>query len=291
MSVLKSYTFGGDEKGQNLLVLGAVHGNEPCGTKAIQKTLDSLNNKDLKIEKGSVTFIPICNPKAYEQNTRFYESNLNRHLYPKNTPESYEDHLANELCEYLKQADLLLDLHSYRRGGPAFGFISPAQNSTELKLIDACNLPYAVYGFAESYKAANIDIDENAAMGTREYFLTQGGVGITVECGQHDDPESINVAHQAIKGVLTNFGFTDSEDSKNKNTAKFIEMKHVIFKEKEGTLIKLWENFEPVKKGDILATYTDGSNVPSPSDGVIVMPDVRADMPAEEEWLYIGAVQ
>lgn len=290
MTLLSSHYFEGPDEGPRLLVLGAVHGNEPCGTKAIQKVLEEIEAGQISITKGSVTFIPICNPKAYEQNVRYVESNLNRHLYPKDAPRTYEDNIANELCPYLKDTDLLLDIHSYRRGGPAFGFISPERNETELKFLQYCNLPFGAYGFGESYKAANVEIDEKAAMGTREYALSQGGIGITVECGQHDDPQSIEVAYQAIHGVLNGLGFIEKNKRPSEtDTPKLIQMKHVIFKEKEGRLVKPWKNFEPVSKDELLAIYDDNSKIISPCDGVIVLPDIRDNMPPGEEWLYIGS--
>lgn len=213
MKYLESFTFKGKKNGPNLLILGAVHGNEPCGTRAIQRMLKEIKQNTFNIISGSITFIPVCNPKAFEKNVRYVESNLNRHLYPKDNPETYEDELGNELCAYLQQADILLDLHSYSRGGPAFGFISTAITQEEIDLIGHCDLPYAVYGFGEAYKNANIKIDKNSAMGMREYILTQGGYGITIECGQHDDPESEDVAYHIIQNVLYGLGFIEVKTS------------------------------------------------------------------------------
>ncbi|MCA3176279.1 MAG: succinylglutamate desuccinylase/aspartoacylase family protein, partial [Burkholderiales bacterium] len=45
--------------GPQVLVLGAVHGNEICGTRAIERVLREIDDGSLKIERGSVTFIPV----------------------------------------------------------------------------------------------------------------------------------------------------------------------------------------------------------------------------------------
>ncbi|MFO0387775.1 MAG: succinylglutamate desuccinylase/aspartoacylase family protein, partial [bacterium] len=51
--------------GPRVLILGAVHGNEICGTRAIERVLREIDDGSLKIERGSVTFVPVTNPLAY----------------------------------------------------------------------------------------------------------------------------------------------------------------------------------------------------------------------------------
>ena len=288
MSYLNPITFEGSDTGPSLLILGAVHGNEPCGHIAIGRILELISRKEINIESGRVTFVQTCNPKALELKQRYAESNLNRRLYPKSEPQTYEDHVGNELCPLLEQADLLLDIHSYRSGGTAFGFISPDQTEEELALLEYCNVPYGVFGFSDAYKASNIPVDDKESMGTREYLLTQGGRGITLECGQHDAPESIEVAYNAILNVLKGFGFIKGTSSVSKTPLSTISMKSVVYKERDGQLTRPFQNFEPIKKDEVLAKYDNGLEVKSPLKGYIVLPDPRPDMPVGEEWLYVG---
>ncbi len=293
MSLLSPVVFEGQHDGPHLLILGAVHGNEPCGHIAIGKVLDNIKHGNIRIHTGRVTFVQTCNPKAFEQNKRFVESNLNRRLFPKDNPETYEDHLGNELCPLLASADLLLDIHSYKRGGPVFGFISPDRTPEELALIKYTQSPYAVFGFEDAYRAANVPVDERESMGTREYLLTKGGRGITLECGQHEDQEGADIAYMAILNCLSGYGLAElsiplPQPTSAPHNPLFIQMKHAIFKEKPGGLERPWENFAEVHEGDVLATYEDGTSINSPCDGVIVLPDIRDDMPVGEQWFYIG---
>ena len=64
---LRTVSYHGLKPGPRLLVLGAVHGNEICGTRAITQILAELDSGKLAIERGSVTFVPVTNPLAYQR--------------------------------------------------------------------------------------------------------------------------------------------------------------------------------------------------------------------------------
>ena len=71
--ILKKYTFKSEKNGPSVLFLGAVHGNEPAGTKAIYMVLEKFASKALTPLKGSVSFIPVCNPVGLGRvSTRLY---------------------------------------------------------------------------------------------------------------------------------------------------------------------------------------------------------------------------
>ena len=79
----KATSYTGAADGPRVIFLGAVHGNEACGTTAIRRAIATLQSGELTLLQGCVTFVPICNPRAYAENTRFIDRNLNRHFYPK----------------------------------------------------------------------------------------------------------------------------------------------------------------------------------------------------------------
>ena len=65
-----SLQYSGQQAGTRLIVTGAVHGNETCGTKAIQRVMQELDTGALLIRHGSVTFVPVTNPLAYAKGER-----------------------------------------------------------------------------------------------------------------------------------------------------------------------------------------------------------------------------
>ena len=60
---LESVRFTGLKPGPKLIVLGAVHGNEPCGPLAIRRAIEECRAGRLKIRRGELTFVPVANPK------------------------------------------------------------------------------------------------------------------------------------------------------------------------------------------------------------------------------------
>lgn len=59
---LRAHQFLGMQPGPRLLVLGAVHGNEVCGTRAIERILAELESGALAITRGQLTLLPVTNP-------------------------------------------------------------------------------------------------------------------------------------------------------------------------------------------------------------------------------------
>ena len=141
-----------DAAGVKLIVIvtGAVHGNETAGTKGIRRVLAEIDSGDIEIVRGSVTFVPVCNPLAYNHMRRTGDRNLNRRLQPTATPQDFEDRVASVLCGWLAEHDVLLDLHSFRSPGEAFVMRGPADNRETLE-------PFA-HAAAEARLAAHVGV-------------------------------------------------------------------------------------------------------------------------------------
>lgn len=59
---LRVHQYLGLKPGPRLLVLGAVHGNETCGTQAIGRIAAEFDAGTLVLSRGSLTMVPITNP-------------------------------------------------------------------------------------------------------------------------------------------------------------------------------------------------------------------------------------
>src|SRR5512141_1549378 len=129
----KSINYTGLGKGPRLIVTGAVHGNETCGTKAIQRVMAEIDSGKLLVANGSVTFVPVTNPLAYQLVQRSGERNLNRNLFPNDAPQDFEDQIANWLCPLLAQHDVLLDLHTFNAESEPFVMMGTLDNDDPLQ--------------------------------------------------------------------------------------------------------------------------------------------------------------
>src|SRR3954463_4145532 len=176
---VKIITYRPLEPGPTLTVLGAVHGNERCGAIAINRLAHDIDAGKVTLESGTLQLVPITNPKAFEQNVRFVERNLNRYLYPKEEKEHYEDHLDPILCEVLDNTDVLLDLHSYTSKGGPFIFLGP-DDSEELAFATSLGVQDFAFGWAEAFGTAGEDSKES--QGTTEYARSTGAIAVTLEC-------------------------------------------------------------------------------------------------------------
>jgi predicted deacylase len=291
--MIKSVTYSAEQIGPKFLVFGAVHGNEKCGTIAINRIMEEIDSGKLKIMRGQVTFVPICNPRAYEQDVRYVERNLNRYVVPMEKPNCYEARLGNILCPMLASCDVHLSIHSYTVGGEPFTFIRPGD---EKEQEFAASLgPYTLLtGWADAYartgrKTKNAaPADDEEATGTVEYAHRHGAMAIDIECGQHRDPDAPGVAYNAIRNALRYLGMTDEPKLEAKVAAKpkLVTMSHVYYRDDEGKLARDWKHLETVKKDEPIAFRADGSPITAPDNGVIIMPKVNT--PLGEEWFYFG---
>ena len=299
MSLLHPSFFAGSRPGPRLIVLGAVHGNETCGTRAIERVTAELASGQRRIAAGSVTFVAVTNRLAYERGTRAGERNLNRNLAPTDTPLDNEDRIAHELCPLLAQHDALLDLHSFRSAGTPFVMVGPLDNQGPLQpfahaareeaLALRLGVQRAMDGWLETYAAGVARRGGNAAYGrgTTEFMRSAGGWALTLECGQHDDPQAPEVAYRAILSTLAHLRLVDAPDPPAADAMEGLRLREVFDRRHErDSFARPWRSFDSVWGGDVLARRHDGTEVLAPADGCIVFPDEAAAPGAE--WFYFA---
>ncbi len=309
----KSQTYTGLTPGPRIIITGAVHGNETCGTVAIQRVISDIDSGKLHIASGHVTFVPVTNPLAYARAERVGDRNLNRNLGLTDQPIDFEDHVANWLCPLLAQHDVLLDLHSTRAQNPAFAMLGPQNNSGSLQpfkhfdaeraLAKRLGVNRFVDGWLETYArgverrvndAARtgltlnpLNTDSRYGVGTTEYMRSVGGYAITLECGAHDDAASPEVGYRAILNTLAFLEISTDMPAAPVEQYEALHMFDVIDKAHEGdTFSRAWASFDSLKRGDVIGTRHDGNVLSAPHDGFILFPDAGAK--PGNEWFYLA---
>jgi len=313
----QSVTYQGLLPGPRLIVTGAVHGNETCGTTAIRRVMAELDAGALAIARGAVTFVPVCNPLAFRHGRRAGDRNLNRALAPTAMPSDYEDHVANWLCPLLAAHDGLLDLHSFQASGQPFVMVGPRDNSGNLEpfaqaaqeeaLVRVLGVQRAVDGWLDTYArgvarrqataaSTDPDIDSAAAtpdqqarygVGTTEYMRAQGGWALTLECGQHHDPQAPAVAWRAIRNTLAQVGLTDQTAPLPEQAIEALAIHEVVDKQHaDDRFARDWQSFDAVPAGTLIGQRANGQAVHAPGDGWLLFPNARAE--ARQEWFYLA---
>ncbi|MFZ6819467.1 succinylglutamate desuccinylase [Undibacterium sp. Ji22W] len=318
----QSHNFTSPQGGVRMLITGAVHGNEICGTEAIRRVMAQLESGELLLQRGSVTFVPVANPLAYQRQQREGDRNLNRRLRPTSTPQEFEDHVANWLCPLMQQHEVLLDLHSFRGEGQAFVMVGPENNQGEIeafsfsaqeeKLAQALGVQRFVDGWLTTYAKGvarrrdqitvedgdpNCAIDAAFGMGTTEYMRSVGGYALTLECGQHQDPKSKELAYQAIINAMTclqliaapmNEGSTNEAPmSQALGDMETLRIYEVVDKQHDDDrFVRAWASFDILNQGDVIGVRHDGTEVRAEMDARIIFPDANAKK--NDEWFYLA---
>jgi uncharacterized protein len=309
----RAHQFAGLKPGPRLIVTGAVHGNEVCGTRAITRIIDEVDRNELRIVAGTVTFVPITNPLAYARGDRAGDRNLNRNLYPTDHPADFEDHIANWLCPLLAQHEVLLDLHSTRAKNGAFAMLGPLNNDgavqpfkhaeSERALAQRLGVNRFVDGWLGTYadgvarrvaeaaqpgRALNpLNTDARYGVGTTEYMRSAGGYAITLECGQHEDLVSPEVAYTAIRNALAFLGISDETPPPAVTDDEALSMYAVFDRNHvDDQFARPWASFDEVKRGDVIGTRRTGEVLTADEDGCILFPDQKAE--PGNEWFYLA---
>ncbi len=309
----KAVQFASIHQGPRLLVLGAVHGNEICGTLGIQRVLAEFDAGELSLERGSVTFVPVTNPLAHQLGQRSGDRNLNRNLTPTTEPREFEDHIANWLCPLMARHDVLLDLHSFQGQGQAFVMLGPQDNQGSLepfahaadeaalalhlgvnRFVDGWLSTYArgvekrrARKGADASRQALLNTDARYGVGTTEYMRSVGGYALTLECGNHADPQAPQVAYGAIRNALAHLGLIAAPAPVVAHKTEALSIYEVIDRADGGDqFARTWASFDPLRRGDLIGTRAEGSAVLAPDDGYILFPAAQA-LPGQE-WFYLA---
>ncbi|MGZ5198473.1 MAG: succinylglutamate desuccinylase [Telluria sp.] len=305
----KSVNYTGLGQGPRVIIMGATHGNETCGTKAIRRVMEELDSGKLHIAAGSVTFVPIVNPLAYAKNTRSGDRNLNRDLFPKENPQDFEDRVANWLCPLLGQHDVLLDLHSFNaKHGEPFVMVGPVNNDGPLEpfkhaekeraLARRLGVRRFVSGWMVAYgggvqrrvrgSAAELQTVLRYGVGTTEYMRSTGGYALTLECGQHDDPAAPEVAYRAIMNTLAFLKLVEAPEPAPIAFDEMEALSMVVVHDKIDAgdhFTRQWASFDPVTEGEQIGVRADGTPVVAEFSGRILFPDANAG--PNQEWYYM----
>ena len=275
--------FCGDERGPTLVVIGSIHGNEPSGSRALQKIAPNLRLMERKL-RGRVFFLA-GNTRALDANVRFIDSDLNRHWTRPNLAKAG---LIRSIArsEDLEFSELLAELGD---------ILETARNEVfvlDLHSTSATGLPFATIGdtlrnrhFAQKFPVTMLLGIEEQLEGTMlEYLNNKGAVTMGFEGGQHDSAEAI-ANHEALVWLaIVNAGIAAAEDVPGleahrrdlkmaSGPERIVEIRHreAISADDDFVMKPGFKNFDPVRKSQILARNRYGP-IKASESGMILMP-------------------
>jgi len=257
--------FSSKKKGTRFLITVAIHGNEPCGVRAVEDLLhegfwDTIPTKEVEILIG--------NPKALYQNARFIEVNLNRCLRKEffEFSDHYEYKRAKIVAEAIDRCDIYLDFHSTSADTPAYAL--PADNSSSIELALKMPVPYVVKGLVHTTDSQATTID---------YANQKNKIAIVFECGKHDSPLAVDRAKKIIKSVLLNEKYEMAKILTSRDN-------HVV--KKDFKFARQFSAFERVNYRELIAHDFEGEvHCPYQEGAYIIMP-TNDPIEGEEAWFW-----
>lgn len=216
------------------VLVGGIHGDEPCGPAAIRRFLDS--EPDLN---GSVKCIT-ANTRAIEASERYIDADLNR-VFPGD-PDSdvYEEVLAHQLVSELPDVPIL-SFHSTQSSADPFGLV----NGTDSQAVEiGSQLPIDHLVDVSKYATGR--------------FVQHPKV-VEVECGQQKSQAAEETAVALLYAFLRNLGLLDG--SVHTGETDGFTITGTLQKDPEKSYTVLVENFEVVPEGAVVARADDGMDI------------------------------
>lgn len=217
------------------VVLGMVHGDEPCGRAAIERFLES----SIEVDKP-VRFI-IANEEAADQDIRFIDTDLNRSFPGDPESDSHEERLAAEMMPLI-EGKKILDIHSTRSHPGPFATLTYLNEGT-LELCRSAGVE-SVVQFPEESGTLHEQVE----------------AGIVLEVGYQGTEEAVERAYSVLFNFLAAEGVIDAEfERSSPDVFRYCETV-------EGTGWEfVAENFEKVSEGQVFARR-DGEELVADED-------------------------
>jgi len=268
----------GERPGPTLILIGAIHGNEPAGVAACRRLLERVDQRDIA---GEV--VAFCgNPAALAAGRRYLARDMNRQWTPDRlaAARAIEDDEAAALLALAEALDEVLA----RARGPVFAL--------DLHTTSAEGIPFAIAGGAAADRAFAREVPLPVIIGLQEslggtltqHLAARGCVALAVEGGQNESAaavanlEAVVAVGLAAAGVVqvAELGAARALLARARGTLPaFIEVatRHPVgpgFRMEPG-----FANIARVSTGTLLAR-DDGGEIRAPFDGLVLMPLYQA---------------
>ena len=209
-----------------LAVVAGVHGDEPCGVRAVERLLDECPTVERPVK------LIVANEEALERRVRFVDEDLNRAFPGDPDAKTHEGRLAHRLVEELEGC-LTFSMHSTQSHGEPFAIVNGV-TETAAELVPQLPVTAMVEtsNFSEGRLFSEIDT-------------------IEVECGLQGSETAAQNADRLTRAFLTAVGALPGDTMYNE--LPVYRLTDVIRKREADTYEVFVENFTEVEAGDPFA--------------------------------------
>ena len=265
---------------KTIIFIAAIHGNETSGLNALKKFFFEIENTQTKIN-GTVIGL-IGNLSALTQNKRKIEQDMNRmwtlkQINSKSLNQDkkelliLKDLIDKIISQKKKQNICIIDLHNTSVANGVFTIV----NNNKEKNIAACLKIPIINNLFNKVKGSLV-----------EYYNSQNVTSIVFEGGAIGDPASINNHEAGIWKILEKKNIISpqsipkrvkenitkmTEFAKKNNGVYKVNYIHRIKTNDDFLMHPNMSNFQPIKKGQIIAEDKNGP-IKSNTTGYLLMP-------------------
>ncbi len=257
--------------GPTLIISTATHGNEKVGVELAKIVLRNFQQKKIAIKQGAV-YLLLANPKAYKQNKRFIDYDLNRSFLGNKNLDFYEHQRAQEIENYFskKQIDYFLDFHSVSADSSrliALNHRTITEHKQTKSFLNQTQISRVL-----SYQSNHIP----GTMG--DFFMKKDAFAVGLECGNHNNQTALSTAKRELTLFLNRFNI----DAKN-NTFSFTKIDNfkypkiyeTIYRIKVGPKFKWLVDIKTgtkMKSGEKFAFDNKNGYQVAPQDSILFIP-------------------
>ncbi len=266
--------FGSSRRGPTVILFGGIHGNEPSGVFALHKVFKALHRHQPAMA-GRVIGLT-GNMAALSRGERYIERDLNR-LWSREQIDLLRNNGLNgqsQVPDIMEQADIFqaierifreeqgpyyfIDLHTTSAPSPPFITLNDNLRNREF----AMRIPVPII----------LGIEEFLNGPLMSYINELGHIALGFEAGSHDAAQSIDNHESCVWLVLRATGLLEKKDipafrehydnlAAQSNDGKHVfEIRFRYHRTAHENFIMRpgYENFQPVKKGEVLAENDKG---------------------------------
>lgn len=276
---------GGTRPGPTLICVAGIHGNEPAGIHAVRRVLAALEDRDAQIEGRFVALAG--NMSALKSGRRFVDRDLNRAWTPQRILQLRSGVAGDGAVEDREQIELLSEIEGVLEAadGPVFALdLHTTSGPGGIFSAFTDSLPHR--DFAYAFPVPMIFGLEELVDGTLLNLLSEHGiVALTVETGQHDEPEAVDRAEAALwiavvsAGLLPEHAVPEVVNARKRleqdveHLPRALEMRQKRdVHDGDGFVMEPgYSNFDPVEAGEVVA-HDGAGDVFVDESGRLLMP-------------------
>lgn len=283
LGVSHAHRFDSGRAGEDVVVLGLVHGNELCGAHALKRLLDL----GIRPRQGSLTFC-FANVAAYgtydtkvPTRARFVDEDMNRvwdHTTLDGPRNSVELARARAIRPLVTGATRLLDIHSMQSGGEPLMLSGMTRRGQHL----AIGMGFPRLVIADSGHASGRRLRDHGAFADPE--ATE--IALLAECGQHQSPAAAENAIEIAARFLLAVGSIDRDTAeriapfRQHAPSKVIEVTQRITVTRTGRdgfrFVEAYESLATIPRAGTVIAEEAGKPIRTPHDNcVLIMPSRR----------------